>query len=1086
MISVFHNTLGVARYERRMLIRTVKFWIWSGLAVGIFILNGIRIAMFPGMSPGTEAYAQLLTYTLFQCLVIPFLMGSFRAADQRARIDEVVAGRPISTAELVVGKYLGGVSALFFLSLGGLILALGIQAATISMTGDAFAIEPYLLYLALINLPALIFLSSLTFFLGVLLRQPIAAALIATAYSLSIILFFGERYGGIYDFGSFYLRMHYSDLMGLGDVTQVGLQRVLYIFLGLGLLGFAIDRYPRLAHSATARWVGRGGAVVGFGLAAGLYAFMDVEARDRQAYRQSLLARQEAVAHIPAAAITHYDLDVTLLGQYPLDASGTITLKNPHEAPLDTLILSLNPGFKIQSLTRGDGGAMTWTRQGSVIRVLPGDPLLSERELDLTLAYAGEIDTDGFDLEREKGKPRLRTGGNMDTGSLTAWIRDESIFLPPRSRWYPVAGVDYGDDHARPVSFATATLHIAFPKGLEVITQGQGGKADTLDTRVRQEWIVEKPVPVLSLNAGVYRVYRAVIHDIACALYVHPSHLSAIHFFEGGEIGRALEQIVDVMEREAGMKYPYPTLAVVEVPFHIQWYYEGWEEKGGLTQPGVLMIEENEVLERRVEPENQPQSTRDPKNRKRDLLVRAILETFFAEESAEHNPDGGLFRSPVAQLWAYDKHFVGDQGALLKKGMLMYLQNELKTEMTAAFYPNQRQSGDREAAFVSRRKLRAWNRLIAQMQDRSFADLDPEEDAALYRQVLEAKGPALFEMMASFLGKDAFRTVLADIDRNYEYEALDFATFQRVALSHLSDREDRLRLQRLIDDWIYRTEIPGYTLTKVKAMKMDDGSGTLAYQLVVRIKNGEPGRGYVQMTAVGRDDEIDKGVEIKGGQEIEVSMVLWERPLRVVVDPFLARNREPLVSPVRAPEQVTRGVAVAYLKDVTGEDEARGEDALEIVIDNDDRGFSMPIRRATRFSRPGIKGGNWREHTLAEAYGRYEKTYRQKQAGDGAQPAVWTARIPQAGAFDVGFYFPDPATAKRERIGARFTLTVFCGGQADTLDMERDRMKAGWNHLGRYKFAEGEEAVVELSDRAGGRLYADAVRWRFVDGQAPR
>lgn len=107
MISVFHNALGVARYERRMLIRTVKFWIWSGLAVGIFILNGIRIAMFPGMSPGTEAYAQLLTYTLFQCLVIPFLVGSFRAADQRARIDEVVAGRPISTAELVVGKYLG-------------------------------------------------------------------------------------------------------------------------------------------------------------------------------------------------------------------------------------------------------------------------------------------------------------------------------------------------------------------------------------------------------------------------------------------------------------------------------------------------------------------------------------------------------------------------------------------------------------------------------------------------------------------------------------------------------------------------------------------------------------------------------------------------------------------------------------------------------------------------------------------------------------------------------------------------------------------------------------------------------------------
>ena len=46
-------------------------------------------------------------------------------------------------------------------------------------------------------------------------------------------------------------------------------------------------------------------------------------------------------------------------------------------------------------------------------------------------------------------------------------------------------------------------------------------------------------------------------------------------------------------------------------------------------------------------------------------------------------------------------------------------------------------------------------------------------------------------------------------------------------------------------------------------------------------------------------------------------------------------------------------------------------------------------------------------------------------------------------------------------------------------------MKAGWNHLGRYTFAEGEEAAVELSDRAERGLYADAVRWRFFDPQNP-
>ena len=73
--------------------------------------------------------------------------------------------------------------------------------------------------------------------------------------------------------------------------------------------------------------------------------------------------------------------------------------------------------------------------------------------------------------------------------------------------------------------FSTANLQITYPQGIEVITQGQAGKADTLGTQVTRQWVVENPVPVLSLNAGEYRVYRATIHDIECALYAHPSHL---------------------------------------------------------------------------------------------------------------------------------------------------------------------------------------------------------------------------------------------------------------------------------------------------------------------------------------------------------------------------------------------------------------------------------------------------------------------------------------------------------------------------------------------------------------------------------
>ena len=60
----------------------------------------------------------------------------------------------------------------------------------------------------------------------------------------------------------------------------------------------------------------------------------------------------------------------------------------------------------------------------------------------------------------------------------------------------------------------------------------------------------------------------------------------------------------------------------------------------------------------------------NPKTIKKDLLVRSVFSTFFSREgnSGRQGQPGGLFRSPVVQLWAYDKQFVGDHHALLKKG----------------------------------------------------------------------------------------------------------------------------------------------------------------------------------------------------------------------------------------------------------------------------------------------------------------------------------------------------------------------------------------------------------------------------------
>jgi len=372
-----------------------------------------------------------------------------------------------------------------------------------------------------------------------------------------------------------------------------------------------------------------------------------------------------------------------------------------------------------------------------------------------------------------------------------------------------------------------------------------------------------------------------------------------------------------------------------------------------------------------------------------------------------------------------------------------------------------------------------WDTLMVQMQQQSFAGLDPDEDPEFYRAVLEVKGTTLFRMVEAVVGERGFADVINALAVEEGHAETSFAGFVEAA----EDRAPSARregLQRLVHDWIHGTHVPGYTLTRALARKVDDGWG-IVYQVIVRVRNGEPGRGFVQVQVMGRQDQAYKNVEIEGGQEVEVSIVLWERPFRVLVEPFFAKNQRPLMAPLRVAEQVVEGKPKSYVR-VVPEDERQ---IAEIVVDNDDEGFSMPVRRVQRYLRPGLQGGNWQLREWPMAFGRYETNYRWKQGGDGAQPAVWSTRVPQEGEYDIAYYFIPPRFAARLGLGASFSMTVVHGAQADTLQLERDQLEGGWNLLGRFQLEAGGESRVELSDRAGGRLYADAVRWRYINPDHP-
>lgn len=1111
-MRALHNIFGVARYERMLLLRTTRFRILGSVGVALPLLIGIVLAVLEARgiefssALGMGAFIPFYVYSYLQAVVIAFIVGDFRAADERAQIYEVIAGRPISTAELVIGKYLGVVGAMLTLSLAVLVLTVAIQAAKLSLLDSPFTLKPYLIYLLVMTFPALIYMSALTFFLGAVLRQQTAVALLTITYALSVLFYLGEGYGGIWDFGAFFAPLFYSDMIGLGDLSRVIDQRLFYLALGLFFFGLSIERYPRLSQSLGWAWVGRGMALSGFLAAVGLYQYMEAQDQAHQDYRARLLAEQYRYADTPAPQVEHYALEVALAeADVPLRAQARLLLYNFHDVALDTLTFTLNPGLTLRAVEDSAGHALEWTRGAAVIRVAA--PMAARAERTLTLVYDGDIDRQGFDLLR--GETRLnKSKWPFIKGDLTAWIRDESVFLPPRSRWYPITGVAYHPQEPPPPSFATAEIAVSVPAGLEVITQGMPVDKAAQGERVRSTWRVDYPVPVLSLNAGRYEVYETTIREVDFALYVHPAHLRPVRFFADApeKVTETIDQIFGAMEQETGLKYPYPRLSLVEVPFLVQWYYEGWEESGRLVQPGVLMVEEDVLMGHRFKRDFDARLMRrrgdqDEAQIKKDVLVGAIFQDFLSPEGAR----SGLFRSPLVQLWSFDRGFGGEHADLVSRGLPLYMQEDVSADLRVAMFSSRfggRMSGGMARMISSMIRSRggmrrgpgggmaqpvdtgpAWDTLVVEMQQHSLAEMDKDAEPELYRAILKAKSLTIFRVIKSVLGADKFIDAISTFDQDNKYKQVSFADFEQSVIPDGEIGRQKIDVQQLVHDWIYGTHVPGYTLTRATARKMDDGWGEVVYQVIVRVKNGEPGRGFVEVQAIGREDQGSKAIMIEGGQEVEVSMVLFARPFRVMIEPFFAKNQRPIVGALNIPEKVFQGYPKSYVRVV---DDAENFFS-EIVVDNDDEGFSMPIRRVQRYLRPGLKGDNWKVQELPFAFGRYETNFRWKQPGDGAQPAVWTATLPQAGDYDVAYYFVPSQFGRRFglSLAESFSLAVLHEGVTDTLTLKSETLRGGWNLLGRFHFAAGEEVRVELSDLASGRLYADAVRWRWVDPDHP-
>jgi len=1077
-----------------MLYRTPKFWVLAVLGgiFTVFVLIGTTVAAVINTTPdaefmleGTDAWIALYFFSYIQTIIIIFVAGDFRKMEQQVHLDEVMLSRPMTTANWITGKYLGVVGSLMVLNIGFLMLSAIGRLVKVYLLGVHFNMVPAIQFFLIATLPSVLFMTALVFFLISLLRVQALAILIPLGYVGSILFYFRHQYQGLLDYGCFAAPLFSSDLIGYGDIDTLIWQRVFYTLLAGALVSGTILLYPRLPQSVLSYRVTQlmGGACL-VGAIATIWSIR-AEYTSEIHRQETARAAQAQWANKPAVRVPHYDFDITLGDDdRPLQVDLRMAVYNPHDLPVDTMYFSLNNALTIEKHQWQDEETASLQHKHHTLILIPDRPLLPNAVDTLTLSYAGHIDAESFMLNQlpdAAGVISKTNEGPWILGDESAWLDSRTVVLPAQSGWYPVPGVVTGYPYSspRPANFATATVRIQTPQDMQVITQGML-KTEHLEATYRKTTFeVETPTPAFSLNAGPYKHLSRTFNQTEVALYFYEGHLMNYEVFDdvADTCFQTVERMFEIYEEVTGAPYPYPRLSLVEAPLQMQVYPTQNGIDNVLLQPGVIMISELRMAGRRFDKEveraerNARRNGRDDTmwRLKRDVFVRAVLSILMPDRS---HRDGSLY-SPIRNYY----HFQTDlEHPVLNRGLELQLHEAVERRMRDTFFPdrfnvaestNDRlRRNDGSTSWILRRRYNMQiDSIMAIMQRTGLTEIRPTDDGSAYRAVIEFKTPPVLDMLRDRIGADAYRAGLEQLYTTHRYQRVGLSDFLNIM-----QIQGKTNLDTFSSQWLEGTSFPGYRITQANVEKWDTGRMQIAYQVKVRVQNGEEGDGFVRVEVKTRRDRIRRLLALNSFEEKEMHIVTHDVPERVQVIPFFARNRGSIMRPVTVGRRLHRGTPSDTVFTVPSM-----LDSLNFVVDDQDAGFFMPQVTEAKYLRPPGQTASWRELTRPEAYGRYIFGFKYRWASDGDYPVRWETKVPRTGAYELSLHMPP-----RQSMQRRYYLTIETADGIQETVISPQGTRREWWPIGRYRFDRTQIAAIELSGDGTGYILADAVRWTYV------
>ncbi|MCJ7579491.1 MAG: hypothetical protein MUP98_03035 [Candidatus Aminicenantes bacterium] len=1034
----------IAFYEARLLFRSWGFRIFSGLGLILLTLINIGLASPSIFSPyfisslsGSLPLNSLKLFNVFQGIIVAFMATEFFKRDRRHDSVQVVFARSFSNVEYFLGKVVGIFSVFLLLNIVVLLITFVIH---FFFSNTLFALQPYLLYTVLICLPSLIFMIGLSFVLSSLLKSQAVVFLVLLAYSFLVLVFLGGPLFGLFDSYAFYMPLMYSDFIGLGNIHSVLLIRLSYLFLGLSLIFVSPLLSKRLRQSAFSNIVAGSASIFCLGLALILgFSFTNGHLSDRN-YRQELKASSQEFRETQTASVRSYDIKLEHKGK-TISATAQLDMVNELQSPLDTILLTLNPGLRVESVTQGSG-ALNFRQDNHLLIVTPKEPVNSEDSISLTISYAGKIDERycflDIDDARFESQYRLWI---YDIPKHYALITSDFVHLTPESGWYPIPGLPPGAAYPALASssYSKYTLTVTTPAALTAISQGKP-ETQSLDGQIQYTFKPDVLLPKISLTIGSYQQQEIEVDNVIYSLYVKPGHdyFTPLLSEVGEQLPELIKQLRDEYEVMLGLDYPYNRLSLVEVPIHIYSYQRLWTVAHETVQPQLTFLPEMGTIcsgpEFRINTQ-QAQRMRQGANQTQAQIQRGLLNRFIrgnliapqanARNMMRRNSLGMRFQADIEpqfelfpNFFTFTTQVFSKQWPVLSYSFEAFLREHVAPPM-ALF----RQTGrglSREEEINQDLKSRSLEAMIA----------DPALDAAVVQDALQAKGRTLLtQLEAKYQGED-FDEQLIEFLNSRRYSIVS----EQVLTDFLSSLGD-ISLSEIVDSWYTGTQIPGFIVSDVESYDVIDREKTRT-QIKFLIGNPSSVGGITKILLRYRTRGRDMAMRGQGQNDysfalfipaltsIQLGIVTDEPPAMMTVDTFVSQN-------------IPAAISVNFMgqREVKEETPFEGEiskpydrsdffPADEIIVDNEDPGFEIQgtakqnwLSRTlqnlfkVKDSTAAFTGMNmfnppvfWTLSTNQDYYGQFVRSAHVKKSGEGEDSVVWNVEIKEAGEYDIYFY----------------------------------------------------------------------------------